>query len=62
MMTEKKVTDGDRANTPEGALKEALPGHERADTRTSGGQPPEKVEHRPMVSKVKPEDYPDRAG
>ena len=35
MMTEKKVTDGDRANTPEGALKEALPGHERPSEKRS---------------------------
>lgn len=30
-------------------------------TDTPGGQPPEKVEDRPGVSKVKPEDYPDPA-
>ncbi|EQB13411.1 hypothetical protein [Sphingobium lactosutens] len=60
MMTERKVTDGDMTKTPEGPLNDSLPGREKADPRTSGSQPPEKVENRPMVSKVKPKDYPDR--
>lgn len=62
MMTNKKVDNGDMAKTPEGPLKDPLPGHEQANTRTSGGQPPEQVEDRPMVGKVRPEDYPERAG
>lgn len=61
MMT-KKVNNEDMAEKPEGPLKDPLPGHEQADTRTSGGQPAEQVEDRPMVGKVRPEDYPERAG
>lgn len=48
---------------PRGAFGDARPGNERADNRTNGSLPQEKVEDRPSVSTAKPEDYPakDRA-
>lgn len=41
-----------------GPLGDVRPGPEEADPRTPGGQPPEKVEDRPVVGQVRPEDYP----
>ena len=41
-----------------GPLGDVLPGKEKLDPRTRGGQPLEKVEDRPNVGIVKPEDYP----
>lgn len=49
---------------PRGPFGDARPGDEKADNRAKGSLPQEKVEDRPTVSTVKPEDYPaaDRAG
>lgn len=41
-----------------GPLGDVLPSDADPDPRTSGGEPPEKVEDRPNVGTVKPEDYP----
>jgi hypothetical protein len=60
-MPQKNITLADKAETPTGPLGDALPDREEADSRTSGGQPPEPVEDRPNVGQVKPEDYPDQA-
>lgn len=48
---------------PRGSFGDARPGNEEADNRTKGSLPQEKVEDRPSVSTVSPEDYPkeDRA-
>jgi len=43
-----------------GPLGDVLPGKGRVDPRTRGGQPPEKVEDRPNVSTVTPDDYPEQ--
>ncbi|MBO9574964.1 MAG: hypothetical protein J7494_04440 [Sphingobium sp.] len=43
-----------------GPLGDVLPGKEKQDPRTRGGLPPEKVEDRPNVGTVKPEDYPEQ--
>lgn len=48
------------AKMPRGPLGDARPDAAEEDTRTGGGQPSEKVEDRPGVSKVKPEDYPSQ--
>jgi hypothetical protein len=47
----------------EGPLGDAIPSKNAPDDQTDGGQKPEKVEDRPDVGTVKPEDYPaeDRA-
>jgi len=47
-----------------GPLGDVLPNDDEPDPRTKGGQPQEKVEDRPSVSTVTPEDYPEgqRAG
>lgn len=50
----------DRRNRDEvhrGPLGDARP-DAGGDGQTEGGQPPEKVEDRPAVSTVKPDDYP----
>ncbi|MFC4255840.1 hypothetical protein GRI97_13115 [Altererythrobacter xixiisoli] len=49
---------GNPAKMPRGPLGDARPDAGTGDDRTGGGQAPEKVEDRPMVSTVKPEDYP----
>ena len=41
---------------PQGPLGDVIP---RKDARTGGGQPQQKVEDRPNVSQVSPEDYPE---
>lgn len=41
-----------------GPLGDALPGRTTTDPRANPAQPPEKVEDRPNVGQVKPEDYP----
>jgi len=48
----------------QGPLGDVLPDDDDPDPRTKGGQPQEKVEDRPSVSTVTPEDYPEgqRAG
>lgn len=43
---------------PRGPLGDARPGDEKADNRTKGSLPQERVEDRPAVSTVVPEDYP----
>lgn len=50
----------ENAETPRGPVADPLPGHEKADPRTGGGQPQEDVEDRPMVGQVTPEDYVDK--
>lgn len=47
----------------EGPLGDAIPSKNAPDDQTHGGQKPEKIEDRPNVGTVKPEDYPaeDRA-
>lgn len=42
-----------------GPLGDVIPRADAPDDETSGGQKPEKVEDRPNVSQVKPEDYPE---
>ena len=52
-------------DTPrQGPLGDVRPNDDHPDPRTKGGQPQEKVEDRPSVSTVTPEDYPEgqRAG
>jgi|GEM_PF-1723844 hypothetical protein len=60
-MTDKKQENRDEM--PRGPLGDARPDAARDDNRTGGGQPQEKVEDRPVVGTVEPEDYPaaDRA-
>jgi hypothetical protein len=41
-----------------GPMGDVQPRENDPDPRANPGQPPEKVEDRPMVSQVKPEDYP----
>lgn len=43
----------------QGPLGDIIPTDDGRDTRTQGGQKPEKVEDRPNVGQVKPEDYPE---
>lgn len=45
---------------PRGPLGDARPDAAEGDSRTGGGQPQEKVEDRPVVGTVKPEDYPEQ--
>lgn len=52
--------DKERDRTSRGPLGDARPDSTENDTRTGGGQSPEKVENRPMVGTVKPEDYPSQ--
>lgn len=54
----------DKNKDPQGPLGDVQPDHEAPDPRTGGGQPQQKVEDRPAVSTVTPEDYPEgeRAG
>jgi hypothetical protein len=46
--------------TPRGPLGDARPDAAESNDRTGGGQPQEKVEDRPVVGTVKPEDYPEQ--
>ena len=48
------------AKMSRGPLGDARPDAAEEDSRTEGGQPPEKVEDRPTGSTVKPEDYPSQ--
>ncbi len=50
-----KPTDALQRRGPAG---DALPNFEDPDPRTPGGKPQEKVEDRPAVGTVTPEDYP----
>ena len=43
-----------------GPAGDVRPNPDDPDPRTRGGQPQEKVEDRPGVGSVKPEDYPER--
>lgn len=55
----KKKRD-DKDKVPRGPLGDARPGAGKGGSPTKGGQPPEKVEDRPSVGTVKPEDYPSQ--
>lgn len=55
-----KTDPREDSETPRGPLGDPLPGREKADPRTGGAQPQEKVEDRPNVGTVKPEDYPEK--
>ncbi|KTR83776.1 hypothetical protein NS277_07365 [Novosphingobium barchaimii] len=58
-MTEKTKGKSEQAEgTPRGPLGDARPDAGGDASPTPGGQPPEKVEDRPNVGTVKPEDYP----
>jgi len=50
----------DKATTPRGPAGDARPDVVSPDPRTGGGQKPERVEDRPNVSTVEPEDYPEQ--
>lgn len=50
----------ENSETPRGPLGDTLSGREKADPRTGGAQPQEKVEDRPNVGTVRPEDYPEK--
>jgi hypothetical protein len=52
--------DKERNRTLRGPLGDARPDSTEDDTRTGDGQFPEKVEDRPVVGTVKPEDYPSQ--
>lgn len=43
----------------EGPLGDVIPSPNAPDMETPGGQKPEKIEDRPNVSQVTPEDYPE---
>ncbi|WP_206245774.1 hypothetical protein [Novosphingobium terrae] len=43
----------------EGPLGDVIPTPDAPDMETPGGQKPEKIEDRPNVSHVTPEDYPE---
>lgn len=43
----------------EGPLGDTIPTKDAPDDQTSGGQKPEKIEDRPNVGEVSPEDYPE---
>ncbi|WP_022681711.1 hypothetical protein [Sphingobium bisphenolivorans] len=60
MDSDKHRHDPDNADTPRGPLGDAMPGREKEDPRTVGGQGQERPEERPMVGSVKPEDYPEQ--
>jgi len=45
---------------PRGPLGDARPDAAERNNGTGGGQPQEKVEDRPVVGTVKPEDYPEQ--
>ncbi len=63
IQTENSPTGKRRDKTAEvrrGPLGDARPEATEVDPRTSGGQPPEKVEDRPVVGTTTPEKYPDR--
>lgn len=49
----------DDPETPRGPLGDARPDATDPHKQKESGQKPEKVEDRPMVGSVKPEDYPD---
>jgi len=60
-MTENKERKRkDETGTPRGPLGDARPDADGGKSPTRGGQPPEKVEDRPVVGSVKPEDYPSQ--
>lgn len=59
MDRDKQHHEPEDAETPRGPLGDTMPGREKEDPRTGGGQGQEPVEERPMVGSVKPEDYPE---
>lgn len=59
-MKRKSKDRNNQDEMPRGPLGDARPDAAEGDNRTGGGQPQEKVEDRPSVSTVKPEDYPSQ--
>jgi hypothetical protein len=55
-----KVEHREDSETPRGPAGDALPGREKADPRTGGGQSQEEVADRPNVGAASPDDYPER--
>lgn len=55
-----KVDPREDSETPRGPGGDTLPGREKADPRTGGAQPQQRVEDRPNVGTVTPEDYPEK--
>ncbi|MCW2350475.1 hypothetical protein [Sphingobium sp. B12D2B] len=55
-----KGEKGNPTEMPQGPMGDARPDAAENDNRTGGGQSQEKVEDRPMVGSVKPEDYPEQ--
>ncbi|MBT0667604.1 hypothetical protein HT136_04390 [Novosphingobium profundi] len=59
-MTEETKGKSEQEATPHGPLGDARPDAGGDASPTPGGQKPEKVEDRPNVGTVKPEDYPSQ--
>lgn len=59
-MTEETKRKSEQEGTPRGPLGDARPDAGGGASPTPGGQKPEKVENRPVVGTVKPEDYPSQ--
>ncbi|MBV9841958.1 MAG: hypothetical protein JOY99_10625 [Sphingomonadaceae bacterium] len=58
----KTSIDRAQADRPQrGAEGDSRPNPDGPDPRARRGQPPEKVEDRPSVGQVEPDDYPDKA-
>ncbi|MBA2934453.1 hypothetical protein HZF05_10125 [Sphingomonas sp. CGMCC 1.13654] len=55
------IDETQKGRPQHGPAGDARPNPDGADPRARPGQKPEKVEDRPTVSQVKPEDYPDKA-
>lgn len=53
------ASDNNGVDEREGPLGDVIPDRKQVDPRTRGGQPPEKVEDRPVVGRTVPEDYPE---
>jgi len=61
MQEDLMTNSADRPQEERGPLGDARPDATENDTKTPGGQPPEKPEDRPNVGSVRPEDYPEQA-
>lgn len=48
-----------RPTPPRGPLGDVRPDEQTPDPRTGGGKPQERVEDRPNVGSVEPDDYPE---
>lgn len=59
-MGEKDEEQQESKNPREGPLGDVTPSGDQSDPRARRGQPVADVDDRPVVSTVKPEDYPDR--